>query len=503
MLQFNEINDAVAPFMQAEIDNSMAVQGPRALPYRILVIGSATSAGSMAAKDLGFFTDPGTAAEYWGPGSQMHQMAEAALRTYKTGRIYGIAAVKDTLASAENKAVGSIAFTAATAQAGTIVVYIGGRRAAATIAAGLLAPAIADAVTAAINANPAMGVVAESTTVPGTVKLTAKNTGLEGNRIPILLNFLSGESLPGGVTAVITAMAGGVTNPDLTSGDPSVMDVLAGQWFQIIATPYTDSANQVAIDTEMQRKFGAVAGIDGVVIMGDNESFTNLIAKYDATVNGKNSKHLCIVNTTSMPDAPWEVAAEVAGVVCSALLTGNGAESMPFTTLPLPVLRAPKPADRYDFTERDVLLRSGISTLRFTDGGGVIIDRLVTNYQVDIHGTPDPSWRNLNYRFIAMFLRWDWVYNVLYAKYGRAKLAGDDAKFGPGQTVMTPKLGKAEALGRFQMWEEMGLVENYDQFKADLIAERNAGNVDRMDWLMVPDFVNQFYHGATKIAFRI
>lgn len=499
MISFNEIENSLTPYMQAEIDSSSAVQGPGALPYRLLLIGSATSAGSRAADELISITDADQAKTNFGAGSQLHQMAECARKVYRTAEIYCIAAAKDDLEESTGKAAGSIAITVDSSEAGTIAVYIGGRRVSVTVSDGDTEDAIAEAIAEAINADPLMGVVADGTTLPGTVDLEAKNAGEEGDKISIHLNYLDGEAMPAGVTAVITSMTGGSGNPDVTSA----LNAVAEEWFQVIACPYTDAANQGVIDTEMERKFSAQVGIDGAVILADNSQFSTLTTNYDADNSGENSKHLCIVGSTGIPNTPWEVAATVAGAVCASLRTGNGSESRPFTTLELPGLLAPKTSERFDFVERNTLLGSGVSTLKVAAGGRVIIERLVTNYQKNAHDAQDSSWRNLNYRFIAMYLRWDWIINVLVAKYSRAKLANDGVRFGPGQVVMTPKLGKAEALARFRVWEQLGLVENYEQFKEDLIAERNAGNVDRMDWLMCPDFVNQFYHGATKIAFRL
>jgi phage tail sheath gpL-like len=66
---------------------------------------------------------------------------------------------------------------------------------------------------------------------------------------------------------------------------------------------------------------------------------------------------------------------------------------------------------------------------------------------------------------------------------------------------MTPKLGKAEAIARFRVWEEQGLVENIDQFKNDLICERNESDPNRLDWYLPPDLMNQFRVGGAKIGF--
>jgi phage tail sheath gpL-like len=51
--------------------------------------------------------------------------------------------------------------------------------------------------------------------------------------------------------------------------------------------------------------------------------------------------------------------------------------------------------------------------------------------------------------------------------------------------------------------ETLGLVENIEQFKTDLIVERNVQDPNRLDFLLPPDLVNQFIVGAAQIQFRL
>lgn len=44
-------------------------------------------------------------------------------------------------------------------------------------------------------------------------------------------------------------------------------------------------------------------------------------------------------------------------------------------------------------------------------------------------------------------------------------------------------------------------MENFDQYKADLIVERNKDDRNRVDVLSPPDLVNQFRIFAMKIGF--
>lgn len=88
-------------------------------------------------------------------------------------------------------------------------------------------------------------------------------------------------------------------------------------------------------------------------------------------------------------------------------------------------------------------------------------------------------------------------------KYPRHKLADDGTRFGAGQAVITPKIGKAEAIAKFREWEELGLVENADQFKRDLIVERNATDRNRLDFMLPPDLINQALVFGTQIGFLL
>jgi phage tail sheath gpL-like len=88
-------------------------------------------------------------------------------------------------------------------------------------------------------------------------------------------------------------------------------------------------------------------------------------------------------------------------------------------------------------------------------------------------------------------------------KYGRHKLANDGTRFSPGQAVATPNIIKAELINLFKELEERAIVENADQFKAELIVERNANNPNRLDVLAPPDLVNQLVICGVKIQFLL
>ena len=59
------------------------------------------------------------------------------------------------------------------------------------------------------------------------------------------------------------------------------------------------------------------------------------------------------------------------------------------------------------------------------------------------------------------------------------------------------------AIAKFRQWEEQGLVEGIDQFKADLIVERNISDVNRLDFMLPPDLINQLRVTGVKIGFLL
>jgi phage tail sheath gpL-like len=62
-------------------------------------------------------------------------------------------------------------------------------------------------------------------------------------------------------------------------------------------------------------------------------------------------------------------------------------------------------------------------------------------------------------------------------------------------------IGKAHAIAKFREWENLVLVEDFNQFKADLVVERNAQNPNRLDFLLPVNLVNQFLQAGVKLGF--
>ncbi len=89
------------------------------------------------------------------------------------------------------------------------------------------------------------------------------------------------------------------------------------------------------------------------------------------------------------------------------------------------------------------------------------------------------------------------------SKFSRHKLAEDGARFGDGQPVMTPKLGKAEALTWYADAITDGLVQNPDAFKAGLDAVINNADHNRLDFALPITLMGQLVVIGAQIQFRM
>jgi phage tail sheath gpL-like len=488
-ISFNSIPSNIRiPLVAIEFDSSPASQGPALLAYRSILIGQKTTAGSAPANSLVRVTGPDHVIAAAGRGSILHRMSLGYFASNRMTETW-IGVLADDGAGVA--ASGTITVTGPATRAGTIPLYLGGERVPVGVALGDSATIIAAAIAAAINANPDLPVTA--TAAAAVVTVTFRHRGTVGNSYDMRHSYRDGEALPAGVTLVFVQLANGTTTPSLTN----LLAAMSDSWFQVWAHPYTDAGSLAAIETELAGRFGPLRMIDGVAVSSASGTFSGL-----STLGaGRNSPHSVIMAQpgTNPLTPPMEFAAEVAGVVARF---GADDPARPFQTLPLTRALPPAETDLFDVSERNLLLFDGISPTRLSAGGVVRLDRLITTYQTAASGADDTAYLDVTTMLTLLFLRHSFRQRF-QTKYPRHKLAADGTRFGPGQAVMTPKLAKAEALGWFRQMEELGLVENFDQFRNDLVVERSIADPNRLELLVPPDLVNGLVVLASKFSFRL
>lgn len=486
-ISFNSVPNALrVPFVAAEIDNTRASQGPALLSYRALLIGQKTSGGSAAADSLHRVTSVEDVITLAGRGSMLHRMALAWFAENQSTEVW-IGVLADNGAGVA--ASGTLTVTGPATADGTISLYIGGNLVEVAVSSGDAQNTIATNIEAAIDAELDLPVTAGVAT--NVVTVTARHKGLTGNEMDLRLNYQDGEELPAGVAIAIVAMASGTTAPTLTN----LIAAMGDSWFQVIAHPYTDATSLSAIEGELASRFGPMRMIDGVAFTAKDDSHSNLVTLGD----GRNSPHSCIVAVNDSPTWSPEVGASVAAV---AAKYGAADPARPFQTLPLSWVKAPAESAEFTLEERNLLLYDGISTLKVAPGQVVQLERLITTYQENGAGADDTSYLDVTTMLTLLYLRYSFRNRIL-SRYPRHKLADDGTRFGSGQAVITPKIAKAECVLWFREMESLGLVEGFDQFKTDLVVERNISDPNRLDFLLPPDLINQLVVSAVKIQFLL
>lgn len=487
-ISFNQIPiDVRTPGQYIEFDNTRAVQGLPAIKHKILVLGQRLAAGTVAQGVPTRILSAAQAEGAFGRGSMLATM----LRALKTANAYTecwACALDDNGAGVQ--ATGTIVFGGAPTESGTLNLYIGGQRVQTGIASGSTPTAIGAAVATAINADTSLPVTAAAVT--GTVTLTARHKGEVANGIDTRLNYYLGERTPAGLTVAITAIGGvvaGTANPDVQTAITAIGD----EQYHTVVTPYTDAANLTKIEALLSARFGPMVQKEGHAFAAASGTHAQLTTLGDS----RNSPHLTIMGAGKSP-TPAYVWAAVAGAIDAY----EPDPARPRQTLELVGVLAPAEPERYTRDERNLHLYDGISTSIVDAGGRVLIERLITTYKTNSFGVADISYLDIETLRTIAYLRFS-VRSRIALKFPRHKLANDGTRFGPGQAIVTPGVIRAELLALFRQWEEAALVEGFEQFKTDLIVERNGADPNRVDAVIPPDVVNQFRVFAGQVQFRL
>lgn len=469
-----------------EFDGSKAVSGLPAAPTKVLLIGQRLAAGAVAALVPTRIVVGDQAVKAFGRGSMLAGMAKAFKAADAITECWAIA-VDDVGAGVA--ASGTITIGGAATAAGTIALMIAGQAVDVKVGVGDAPATIAAAVVAAIAAAADLPVTA--TAAAGVVTVAARQKGTAGNDVDLRANYYQGQSLPAGVTIAFTAMTGGTTNPDIATVFAAIGDV----GYSTMAIGFADAPTLAKVEAEQASRWGPLRMLDGVVYAAARGTQGTLAALGAA----RNSAFVSIMGAKAGPNPTWEWAASYAGVV------GFNAAidpARPFQTLVLPGILAPAETDQFTRAERELLLKDGISTFTVAAGGTVMIERAITTYQTNAYGLDDIAFLDVNTPLTLSYLRYAVRARIL-AKYPRHKLAGDDARVSSGQAIVTPKTIRAEIIALFRELEEAGLVEDLDQFVADLIVERDATDAGRVNALIPPNIVNQFRVFAGRVEFRL
>lgn len=486
--------DLRVPLVSVEFSSKNAQQGLAEKPYRALIIGPRDPATATAAVlEPKLITSSEEARAQFGPGSILSRMIAAWRERNRFTELWAVA-VDDTGWTSAGRLM-TIAGPATAS--GNLYFYVGGVRMVIPVTSGNTGTQVATALKTRIDNNPDIPVTCSAiggTDNAATFTLTAKGGGFLGASIILAANHGETEEYPTGILispAVYNGLAAGSGLPELNE----VWSAIGDRQFDVMVQPWTGAQQLADTDTELARRWEPLNQIDGVAITAQGDDAAGSIALGQTL----NSQHLTVLSSYRSPTPSYEWAAQAGAVVA---LEAAQDPARPFQRLELPGLIAPNPPDVPPVETRQLMLTNGIATTTVSDTGTVRIERLITTYQTDEFGIASTAYYDLNTVLTLSFLRWS-VVNRVMAKYPRHKLADDGTRFEAGQQIVTPRLLKAELVALFTLWEAQGLVEGVEQFKRDLIVERDAQDPTRVNVILPPNLVNQLRILGAQIAFLL
>lgn len=369
---------------------------------------------------------------YFGAKSQVAKAGRALIDALSISKIKPkISAIGLTDNGSGVAATGSIAFSGTASAAGTLTVYIDSIRNGKyelSVANGDTANSIGVALAALINANTFSPVTAVNTT--GSVALTATNDGTQGNTIGIKI-----EGTVAGISATLTAMSSGATNPSLTSLFDPVADkrytsiVYPAEWGVSTLTAFTEA--RFNVDNKI---------IDGVGIVCKNDTYADSNTALDAL----NQKTLAYIPNRLLSgsthkggaifESPIVIAAYAAayrelrltvGSNVSTITTngqsigGNFFGGIPYHNTPFSLLPVIETSNDFSDEECVELESSGGWLIRNNPANTVVIsNEAVTTYKTDALGQPDVTFKYLNYVDTLTIAR-DYVFNNLKSDFSQ------------------------------------------------------------------------------------
>lgn len=481
------------PGVYIEIDNQRAVGGLQGFKRRALMIGQRTTAGSYTGNVPVPVNNASEAIAYFGRGSNLHHQVEKFRLNNQYTELFVLPFTDN---GAGVNATGTIIVAGTATAAGTINLYIGARRVQVAVASGDASTAIAAAINVAINAADDLAVT--SAVSASTATLTALHKGEIGNEITISANFFGepgGERLPAGVTLTFSAytLTSGATNPVLTFAN------VPKDIYDIIILPWTDATSLNTMQAELDARWGYAEPLEGHCIAARRGTQAGLTS----FGNGRNHAHTTVFGffTAIATLAGLNPAYERASVFAAQIL--NRLESHPARALnriPTTGLLA-KPEHQFTQLERNILLYDGISTETIQRDGTVMIEMTITTYQVNSSNVPDESYLMVSDLFKLSYIRQD-LRAFLATQYDGYNVAADN---NPANApfVVRPKDIKAAILGRADLYNRNGIIEDLAQFSKDLVVERNLINPSRIDALVPPNLVNEYLITAINLQFLV
>ena len=445
---------------------------------RLLLIGQKLSTGSATAGVPIMVTDDAVSG-LGGANSMLAQMHRVARKNAPLQEIWWLP-VDDLTGGV--KATGTITVAGTpVSQAGVASVYIAGRRVRVSVLTTDAAADVATNLAAAINAASDLPVTAAA--VDEVVTLTARHKGTLGNFIEIDLGNVIEEGLLGQDLFTIVAMSSGTGDPDIETA----LDALGDDEFDWISLPYSGATELGLVSDVLNDVSGRWSWIKQLYGHATTVS-TATVSTLAAFGLTRNNQHESIFPCRKFRSAPWETCAAVGSQIARRKSLPPEL-SRPLHTIKLEGIKGPlNKVDILSKVSLQTFYFSGISGYHVRRDGSVCIDRLITTYKTNAWG--DPDWTYLDIETMAQSMYYvRSLRTEVTTKHGRQALAQSNPANLPH--IVTPADLEATLDHNYLKQIDLGVVENYDAFRANRRVEINQLDPNRADAFVRIDHVNQ------------
>ncbi|WP_175948764.1 phage tail sheath subtilisin-like domain-containing protein [Burkholderia pyrrocinia] len=449
-VNFNSIPSSIRkPGKYFEFNTTGAVNALPGNLQKVLIIGQRLASGTTAALVAKGITSDEQAAVAFGRGSIAHLMAKAAI----TANAYlqlTVITVDD--APAGVVATGSVLIGGPATSTGNATIKIGNDSAVIAVANGDTAAAIAANLVAQIGQQPNLPVTAAIDQAnAANIKITAKHKGLAGNGI--VLSFVSQTN---GVTGTVTTMAGGLSDPDI---QPALTSVFAAG-HDIIAAPFSTQASLTTLRTHLDAVSGPLEQRGTIAAAG----WPGTLATATTLAGQLNAGRISLGWYNGSITPAYQIAAAYAAVIAS-----EEDPARPLNTLALTGLDVTDVTLRAGRQDQEAALHNGVTPFEVGPGDVVQIVRAITTYTVDPQGIEDPALLDLTTIRILDYMRKAWRQRIAL-RFPRDKL-----------TEKTPAKVRSELLDVAYKAEELEIIEDVDQWKNNLIVEKDLQSAGQLN----------------------
>ncbi|MEM9074438.1 MAG: phage tail sheath subtilisin-like domain-containing protein [Myxococcota bacterium] len=418
----------------------------------------------------------------WPRNSQLGRMIRAYRRNHSTVTIYAIA-ISPPAGGAP--AIGTLTVSGTATQSGTLSIWVGGKRIQVGVNNGDSATVVAAAIEAAIDADP--DVLAGAGAVGAVVTVTTDSNGAVYNDLGLAVDPKETERGVDGISVAVVGFAGGAGDPTITDA----LDLVPGEKYSSIIVGFRDATTLTALEQEMVRRWQATVELGGHAFVGAPGTLAEMVTIGSA----RNAEHLTVMGSSNSQTPWWEWAA-----AAGARNTGKSNPVIGHSDLPLTGMDAPEISGRFDKSERDTLLKNGVSTFRVS-GGGVVLDRIVTTKTErdgaeDFTELPITLWRTIE------TLREIWTQRIRRKYQNFAIASAPDVQPTASARILTPTSLRAEAVTWFREMRALGYVQDEELFRSQLNTAVNGLDPNRMDAFLPLNLIKELVTIASVVSVR-